>query len=135
MRIFFDRSAPIRVAMMVRAIDGEELTIVHHDEDRRFSETTADIEWMTALASDGNPKWIVLSGDGRILKNKSERRVLDEAKLPFFVLDKTWPSLGIYEYAWKFMKVWPRIVEMAKKGTGRIYRVNGGSGLAIDIVC
>lgn len=132
MRIFFDRSAPIRIAMMVRAIDGDNFQIVHHDEDKRFNEKTTDTAWMTALATDGDPKWIVISGDGRILKNKAERAVLDGTALRFVVLDKQWPALGIYEYSWKFMKVWPKIIETLRKSKGRIIRVSAGSNMAID---
>jgi hypothetical protein len=121
MRFFFDRSVPLAIAQMVRAIDGGKYAIVHHDEDKRFHEKTTDTEWMRILRVDGEPFWNVVSGDGRILKNKAERPVLDETGLPFFCLDKQWPSTGIYEYAWRFMKVWPRITAAALHGKGRIY--------------
>jgi hypothetical protein len=116
----------------VRAIDGEAHTICHHDEDERFHPRTTDTEWMTTLGQDGEPPWIVVSGDGRILKNKVERRVLEEMKLLFFCLDKPWPNTELYEYAWKFMKVWPRIVRRATEGPGRIFRVKAGAALDIE---
>jgi hypothetical protein len=117
---------------MVRAIDGKNHTITPHDEDDRFNPKATDAEWMTVLGKDGPPPWIVVSGDGRILRNKAERKVLGETSLPFFCLDKGWPNTPIYEYAWKFMKVWPKIVERPGRGKGRIFRVLAGSSLAVE---
>lgn len=132
MKFFFDRCAPIAITGMVRAVDGDNFVIVHHDEDQRFTKTTPDTEWMKALGQDGPPPWVVISGDGRILKNKTERQVLAAANLQFFCLDKPWPNTSIYEYAWKFMKVWPRIVEMAQQGKGSVFKVSAGAALKID---
>jgi hypothetical protein len=134
MRFFFDRCAPIGIARMVRAIEGDELLIRHHDEDKRFSDKTTDIEWMKAIRDDGDPTWVVISGDGRILKNKAERLVLDEVGLRFFCLDGAWPRMQIYEYAWKFMKVWPNIIERAGQKKGRIFRIGTGAALKIEVL-
>jgi hypothetical protein len=132
MRFFFDRCAPVAIAKMVRAIDGDDHTICHHDEDKRFHAKTTDAEWLTALGKDGDPPWVVISGDGRILKNKAERKVLDQVKLPFFCLDKPWPNLGIYEYAWKFMKVWPKLVHHAQEGRATLFKVQAGAALNVQ---
>jgi hypothetical protein len=40
--------------------------------------------------------------------------------------------MKIYEQAWKFIKVWPEIVENAKGPTLRIYEISGGAGLKIE---
>ena len=132
MRFFFDRCTPIAIARMAQAVEGGRQSITHHDEDRRFQPTTSDIEWMQELFKDGDPPWIVISGDGRILRNKAERKVLDEVGLPFFCLDKVWPNLEIYEYSWKFMKVWPKIIEIAGSGSRRLFRVRAGASLAVE---
>jgi hypothetical protein len=133
MRIFFDRSAPIGLARMVRGVEGDSLLIVHHDEDGRFHPKTEDTEWLRALGGDGAPLWIVISGDGRILKNRAEKQVLDEVALPFICLDGGWPRKAIYEYAWRFMKAWPSILAEAKAATrGRIYRVHSGASLKVE---
>jgi hypothetical protein len=134
MRFFFDRCAAIGLAKMVRAIDEKQFEIVHHDEDPRFSENTTDIEWMRALAGDGEPRWIVISGDGKILKNKVERQVLDEAKLMFFCLDRPWQEMPIHDCAWKFMKVWPKITETAQMGKGKLFRVRAGTALTVEAI-
>ena len=39
--------------------------------------------------------------------------------------------MKIYEQAWKFIKVWPEIVENAKGPNPRIFEISGGAGLKI----
>lgn len=130
MRFFFDRNMPPQLARMVDALERQH-TARHHDDDPRFNPTTPDVEWIQALGSD-EPSWIVISGDGRILKNKTELSALREAKLTFFCLSRQWMHMKIYEQAWKFIKVWPELVENARGTTPRIFEVSGGAGLKVE---
>ncbi len=77
---------------------------------------------------------MVISGDGRILKNKAERSALRDAKLSFFCLSKQWMNLPKYEFAWKFVKVWPDILENTKLMASWqcVFEVTGGKSLKID---
>ena len=122
MRFFFDRNMSPYLARMMDIYDREH-TVSHHDDDDRFNPRTTDLEWIDALAKD-EPPWVVMSADGRILKNRVERAALSEAKLTFFCMTKTWASgMDINEYTWRFIKIWPQIVEKAKSPTPRIYEV------------
>ena len=120
-----------RLARMANILD-EQHKVLAHDDDDRFVPTTPDTEWLSVLGAD-DPPWIVISGDGRILKNKAERQVLQEANLTFFCMSKPWTQMTIHEYAWKFIKVWPDIVEnaLASVHTPRIFEVSGGKGLKV----
>ena len=40
--------------------------------------------------------------------------------------------MKLYEQAWKFIKIWPDIVENAKGTTPRIFEVSGGAGLKVE---
>lgn len=111
MNFFFDRCMSPRLARMVDEFE-EYHTTRHHDS--RFENDTPDVEWLAALAADDEP-WIVISGDGRILRNKVERQALREAGLTFFCMGSSWSHMRIHEYAWKFIKVWPEIVRNAKE--------------------
>ncbi len=93
MRFFFDRNMPPQLARMVDALEREHTARSYYDDDR-FTDTTPDIEWITGLAAD-DPPWIVISGDERILKNKTELSALREAKLTFFCLSKQWMYMKI----------------------------------------
>ncbi|WP_337174973.1 hypothetical protein [Paludisphaera sp.] len=131
MRFFFDRNMAAILARMVDVMDRDH-TVVSYYDDGRFSPTTPDVEWIQTLAADDSP-WIVVSGDGRILKNKAELAALREAKLTFFCLSSQWMHMNLYrEQAWKFVKVWPDIVENAKGTSQRIFEVSGGAGLKVE---
>ena len=132
MRFFFDRNMPPQLARMVEVLEREHAARSYYD-DERFGDTTADVTWIKVLAAD-DPPWIIVSGDGRILKNKTELSALKEAKLTFFCLSRQWMHMKIYEQAWKFIKVWPDIVENAKGTTPRIYEISGGAGLKVERV-
>ncbi len=60
--------------------------------------------------------------------------MLDDVGLPFFCLDKPWPNTEIYEYAWKFMKAWPKITHAASVGKGRLFSVKAGSALSVEVL-
>ena len=134
MRFFFDRSVPERLAHMVAAISSPKITVLHHDGDSRFCPSTKDIEWIQTLKADGKPEWHIVAGDGRILKNKAERKILDETGLRSFCLAPAWQNASIETVSWRFMKVWFDILKVAKSPNGRIFEVHAGSSLKIDIV-
>lgn len=115
MRFFVDRNMPPELARIVDALEREHNARSYYDDDR-FGNTTADVEWITVLAADG-PPWIILSGDGRILKNKTDLSALKEAKLTFLCPSRQWMHMELYEQAWKFIKVRPQVVENGKETT------------------
>jgi hypothetical protein len=121
-----------RLAAMVDVYETDH-TARHHDRDERFNEKTPDTDWLSILAAD-DPPWIIVSGDGRILRNKTERQVLREANLTFFCMSRQWGRMKIAEYAWKFIKVWPEIVKSAKASISapKIFEVSGGRGLKVS---
>jgi hypothetical protein len=88
-----------------------------------------------ALGKD-MPAWIVLSGDGAILKNKGELKALKESRLTYFCMSRRWCQMKTFEYSWRLIKIWPEIVEKAKHSHLRpqIFEVSGGKSNKIDLV-
>jgi hypothetical protein len=43
-------------------------------------------------------------------------------------------NMKIYDHSWKFIKVWPEILENAKGTTPRIYEISAGAGLKVERV-
>lgn len=105
-------------------------TVRHHDEDARFCQTTADEVWIATLAKD-DPPWVALSGDGRILSNKVMRVRLEQVGLRFFCMSKPWMKMPFPEYAWKFVRIWPEIVDTAVHSKGQLFEVAGGRALKV----
>lgn len=79
-----------------------------------FPRSTPDVDWIAAV-SKWETKPVVVSGDGRILRNKVERAVLKEAQLTWFCLASGWTNLDWSTYAWKLIKVWPAVVGNAHR--------------------
>ena len=130
LKFFFDRCVSIRVARMIAAYETEH-TIRHHDDDIRFTTTTSDVDWMKTL-SEEEDKWTIVSGDGRILKNKVERAALAESKMRFFCLSKQWHTMSFHDQAWRFVKVWPDVVEAALHLKQNIFEVSAGKSLKVE---
>lgn len=119
MRFFCDRNIPPQLARMLDCYDRKH-SVVHHDE--WFEKTTPDTEWLSDIASR-DPIPVVVSGDGRILRNEAELEVLKGLNLTFFVLASGWTNIPWREQAWKAVKIWPEIVSNASPRRPTIFRV------------
>ncbi len=138
MRFFFDRNISKYIAQMLDAFSrghpgGHEVKSL--DDDRRFTNTTGDVEWLAVLGRD-EPSWIVICGDAAILANEVERAALDEANLTFFCFDKSWMKMRFEDQAWKLVKAWPSIVATAQSvaNTPAIFRVHWGKSTEIEML-
>lgn len=129
MRFFFDRCFPVRIARVIHAFERGH-TVRHLDDDERFEPTTPDTEWITALGQY-DPAWIIVSVDRGILRNKAERAALVNAGLKFYYLTRQWAKLSFHEQAWRFLKVWPDIVESASHEKGRVFEVTVGKNMRV----
>ena len=107
MIFFTDENVSHQAARLLEAFDPSHEIRAHKD---RFVPGTPDVEWIREVADD-EPKPIFVAGDGRILRNKVERRVLRECDLNFVVLAKGWTNLPWNDFAWKIVKAWPKIVD------------------------
>jgi hypothetical protein len=66
----------------------------------------ADIEWIRFLSS-GHDRWIVITGDGRILRNKAERAAFRSAQLRGFVLARGYQKTPLHQTASNLLWHWP----------------------------
>jgi hypothetical protein len=112
--IFFtDENFIARVGQMLRIFDEAHQIILFSE---RFPKGTPDTEWIARIG-DWDVKPVIMGGDGRILRNEAERRVLVEVGCTFVFLSPGWTNTPIHEYAWKLLKYWPKIVIEAEKCT------------------
>jgi hypothetical protein len=101
MIFFFDECISHHAVAMIGQFDRdhEMRASVHY-----FDPGAPDTEWMPIVASWGNDS-VVVSGDGRILRNRVERKVLRDCRRSFVCLAPGWTKLPWSEYAWKIVKV------------------------------
>lgn len=106
MIFFFDENIIEHVARMLAAFDRNHE--MRHAVDH-FDRGTPDTEWIPVVASwKGNP--VAVCADGRILRNKVERKALKDSGLMFVYMASGWTNTPWADYAWKIIKVWPQIV-------------------------
>lgn len=109
MEFFFDRNIPEALCRMLGYFDRNHSVIYLDDQ---FNRTASDTDWLGDLAGRQPPP-IVLTGDGRILRNPAECQVLRNSTLTFFLFADGWNSVSWADRAWKTVKIWPDIVRQA----------------------
>ena len=99
MNIFFDNCTSPTLAA---TLDG----FVQHLGHRAFHISTlpcgryaSDLEWIQMLAARDDGPWIIVTGDGRILKNKPERTALRQSGLSGFVLSSAYQKTPLNQVA------------------------------------
>ncbi len=116
---FFDRNLPVALARMLGHYPiGATITYL----DDRFERTAPDSEWLLAIA-EWDPIPVVMSGDGRILRNPAEAQVLRGLPISFFLFASGWFKLPWREFAWKAVKIWPEVVAAAAPRQPTVFRI------------
>ena len=106
MIFFTDENLPTRMAPLLNVFDSDNAFLAL---EGKFDKGTPDKVWMSTIAH-WEEKPVVLSGDGRILKNQAERAILRECDLTFVYFTSGWMNADWPTHAWKIIKVWPAIV-------------------------
>lgn len=107
MNFFADENISPTAARLLDVFDQENEIRALED---RFGQGKPDTDWLSALGEQ-SPKPVIISGDGRILKNKAELLALRQANLMFVYLAPGWTRLRWEDFAWKIIKAWPSIVQ------------------------
>lgn len=84
-----------------------------HIRDLPCGRHAPDLEWMAYLAGTGDD-WLVVSGDGRIQRNKAERVAYRQAGLKGFVLASGYQKTPIHQQASFLIWRWPEIDDLLK---------------------
>lgn len=82
MKVMVDENLPPAMARSLAALFVHEHHIIIHLRDR-FGPGVTDVEWMRELNHEG--RWIVISGDRRISRNKAEQAVFRSSRLIAFI--------------------------------------------------
>lgn len=112
MQVLIDNNLPPALARALHELsDAHEDVPVTHLRDK-FDATTADTDWIDALAAEGG--WIVISQD-RLRKSRLEREALRRSGLVFFLLEKSWSNHTFWEKSYNLVRWWPAILEQADR--------------------
>jgi PIN like domain len=108
---FFDNCISFRIARALNVLDEHNEIVPFRD---KFPVEIKDIEWISELAKESD-KWVVVSGDSRISRNKAEREAWLEGELTAFFWEPGWENLPHWRKAATMVKWWPAITDQARK--------------------
>lgn len=116
MKVFFDNCLPPVYATTLDGFIRHAGHSAHHIstlEGLPNGRNASDVEWISFLRRAGE-RWIFVSGDTRILKNKAERAALREAGLFGFILAPTFQKTPLHQVAATLVWRWPDIEAVTK---------------------
>lgn len=123
----FDRNFPRPIARMIEQyVDGQVLARFQ-DDDNRFEITSRDVDIIRTLSADGDHRWVLVSLDKKITRRPAEKVTLAAAAIKFCYCGKAWHKMTMHEQAWKFLRAWPQIVEMAENHRGKVFEIEGAN--------
>ncbi|BBK30610.1 hypothetical protein EDC65_1952 [Stella humosa] len=112
MKVFFDNcTSPVLAATLCGYIAhlGHEAI---HIKDLPCGRHASDIEWIALLGADAD-EWLVVTGDGRIVRNKAERAAYRAAGLRGFVLEPGFQKTPLNQVASALLWRWPDMAKIA----------------------
>ncbi len=88
MKVLIDENLPLALARSLNALFAGKHEIIHVRE--RYGPAVKDLQWIAELSAEG--RWIIVSGDRRITRNKAEYNAFRSSNLVGFFLSK-----GLYK--------------------------------------
>ncbi|MEJ1177397.1 DUF5615 family PIN-like protein [Agrobacterium sp. CMT1] len=88
MKVLIDENLPPALARSLNALFAGKHEIIHVRE--RYGPGVKDLQWIAELSAEG--RWIIISGDRRITRNKAEYNAFRTSNLVGFFLSK-----GLYK--------------------------------------
>lgn len=105
MKVFFDHNlSPVIARALNELFKGQHEVVALRD---KFPRTISDIDWITALDREG--RWIIISGDRRITRNKAEQAAFRASKhIGMFMAPGLFKS-SVVKQAERLLALWPSI--------------------------
>jgi len=123
----FDRNFPRPIARMIEQYVAGEVVARFQDDDTRFAINTPDVDIIRTLSDDENYRWVLVSLDKKITRRPTEKATLATATIKFFYCGRAWHKMKMHEQAWKFLRAWPQIVEMAENHRAKVFEIEGAN--------
>jgi PIN like domain len=105
MKVLIDENLPHALARSLNALFSGKHEVVHIRD--RFGPGVKDIDWISQLSEEG--RWIVISGDRRITRNKAEYGAFRGSNLVGFFLSKGLYKARIEKQMERILVLWQTI--------------------------
>lgn len=114
MRVLIDENLPPALARALNALFAGEHE-VHHLRDK-FGAGVKDTEWISATSLDG--RWVVISGDTRITRNKAEQMAFRNSRLIGFFLAPSVKRAKLTRQMQRILVLWDDIDALSQRVAG-----------------
>lgn len=105
MKVILDHNLSPSLAYALAALFKGEHDIVALRQ--KFKPSTPDKEWLAELSHDG--RWVIISGDRRITRNKSEYEAFRNSRLIGFFLSKSLYKSKVTKQMERILVLWDKI--------------------------
>ena len=109
MKVLIDENLAPALARSLAGLFGQHDIVALRD---RYPARTTDLEWIEDLTREGG--WIVISGDRRIRKNKTEYAAFRGSGLVGFFLAKTVFEKSTRQKLIRILQIWPEIEDQVR---------------------
>ena len=113
MKLFFDNCTSPVLAETLGGFVGHLGHQAHHIRNLPCGPHAEDTMWIRMLADSGE-EWVVITGDGRIQRNKAERAAYRQAGLKGFVLAPAYQKTPLHEAAALLVWRWPTMEDLLR---------------------
>ncbi|UCI33221.1 hypothetical protein [Mesorhizobium sp. B4-1-4] len=110
MKVLVDENLSPALAHSLNALFVGEHEIVHIRE--KFGPGVKDIEWISHLSTQG--RWVVISGDRRITRNKVEYAAFRSSRLVGFFLSKGLYKAPVTKQMERLLALWSTIEKQSE---------------------
>jgi hypothetical protein len=108
-KVLLDENLSPALAHALDALFKNEHTIAHLRE--KFGMGVTDEQWINTLSQDG--RWVVISGDRRITRNRAEFQVFRNSRLTGFFLSKGLYKARVIKQMERILAMWENIVTLS----------------------
>lgn len=114
MKVLIDENLPPALARALDAIFAGEHEI-HHLRGK-FGTGVKHIEWISALSQDS--RWVVISGDTRITRNRAEQMAFRNSRLIGFFLAPSLKKSKLTKQMQRILALWEDIDALSQRVAG-----------------
>ncbi|MFN4167399.1 MAG: hypothetical protein ACK4HD_03770 [Pannonibacter phragmitetus] len=107
--MLFDHNLSPRIPRALQALMGDGIEIIALKE--KFNPSIKDIDLITALNREGG--WVLISGDRRITRNKTEKSAFQSSKIIGMFLSSGLYKSPVLKQAERLIALWPAIESIA----------------------
>jgi hypothetical protein len=111
--LFDEHLPPVLARSLAVLFNGEHEVVALRD---RFGPGVTDVEWISTLGSEG--RWIVISGDRRITRNKTEYNAFRASRLIGFFMSASVYKSPVTRQAARLLFLWDDICGLSDRVQG-----------------